>query len=184
MYIFGYGSLMWRPEVAYKARYPALLTGYHRAYVMITTKARGSMDAPGMMLGLAPGGECWGVAFQIEPGVAPETLAAVDKREGAGKANWRVLLPVRIDDSGNGRSGDVLVPAWTYMPWPAWENYCGLQARPRMVELIATGVGERGSAYDYLRLVNRELHAIGHPDEGCQALLDDVERFRAQSAHN
>ncbi|MBI3992426.1 MAG: gamma-glutamylcyclotransferase [Candidatus Lambdaproteobacteria bacterium] len=182
MYLFGYGSLMWRPEVAYKARRAALLTGYHRAYVMFTTKARGSKDAPGMMLGLAPGGECWGVAFEIEQSRAAETLAAVDKREGVGRANWRVLLPVRIDDADDGLGRDVLRPAWTYMPWPAWENYCGLQPRPRMVELIATGVGERGSAYEYLRCVNQELHAIGHPDPGCQTLLDDVERFRAESA--
>ena len=180
MYIFGYGSLMWRPEVAYQARYPALLTGYHRAYMMITTKSRGSKAAPGMMLGLAPGGACWGVAFEIAPPLAAETLAAVDKREGAGEANWRVLLPVHIDGAGSGAGRDLLHPAWTYLPWPAWENYCGLQPRPRMVELIATGVGERGSAYDYLCCVNRELHAIDRPDPGCQALLDEVECFRAQ----
>ena len=73
LYVFAYGSLIWRPGFAYSAMHPALLRGFHRRFCIWSRRYRGTPEAPGLVLGLDRGGSCRGVAFQV-PG---EEAAAV-----------------------------------------------------------------------------------------------------------
>ena len=65
LWIFAYGSLMWNPGFAYVEWAPALIYGYHRALCISSDRWRGTPERPGLVLGLARGGACRGIAFRV-----------------------------------------------------------------------------------------------------------------------
>ena len=65
-WVFGYGSLMWRPGFAYVDRRLALLRGWRRRLCVYSHVYRGTAERPGLVLGLDQGGACHGVAFRVE----------------------------------------------------------------------------------------------------------------------
>ena len=81
IWLFGYGSLMWNPCIHFCDRQPALIHGYHRQFCLWTPIGRGSPDCRGLMLALAPGGSCRGIAFRIAAEVAETELDVVWNRE-------------------------------------------------------------------------------------------------------
>lgn len=66
-WVFGYGSLMWEPGFPYLERRRALLIGYHRSLCILSIRNRGTVERPGLALGLDRGGACRGFAFRIHP---------------------------------------------------------------------------------------------------------------------
>ena len=81
LWIFGYGSLMWRPGFEYQERIQATLNGYHRALCILSVHHRGSVERPGLVLGLDKGGSCRGIAFRVADQHAEATLAYLRERE-------------------------------------------------------------------------------------------------------
>src|ERR1700754_3231517 len=70
VWLFGYGSLIWNPTVHFVERRVARVSGWHRAFCLATPAGRGSVDNPGLVLGLDESGHCDGVAFRISAGGA------------------------------------------------------------------------------------------------------------------
>ena len=178
-WIFGYGSLMWRPGFAFRDRRPALLTGYHRAFCRLSFRHRGTPEAPGMVVGLMPGGSCRGIAYLPEPGGEADTLAYLDEREGPGYRRLSLAVEVAAEvavDEKNG-AAPASQPAWVYVPEPSHPSHAPSLPRERMVELIATGVGESGTARAYLRDLIAHLAGMGVRDPDLEAMLAAVERF-------
>ncbi|MDR4126223.1 gamma-glutamylcyclotransferase [Yanghanlia caeni] len=81
IWIYGYGSLIWRPEFDYVERRHALLYGYHRALCLWSRVNRGTPEQPGLVFGLDAGGSCRGVAFRIDTQQAPHIMEALWRRE-------------------------------------------------------------------------------------------------------
>jgi glutathione-specific gamma-glutamylcyclotransferase len=152
-WIFGYGSLMWNPGFPFAERRAAVLRGYHRAYMMYSTRNRGTPESPGMVLSMAPGGQCVGMAYRIEPGRETEALAYLDKREGLNRANKRVLVPIHW----HAAPAEPVSHAFVYLPILSYCNYIWGVPVERQAELVARGRGKTGTSYDYLRLVLEEL---------------------------
>ena len=75
LWIFGYGSLMWRPGFDAAESAPAVVDGYHRALCIESHRHRGTPERPGLVLGLDEGGSCQGVAFRVEAASAASVLA-------------------------------------------------------------------------------------------------------------
>src|ERR1700742_1675361 len=75
LWVFGYGSLMWRPGFEFVERVPARLIGEHRALCVYSFVPRGTPEKPGLVLGLDRGGACRGVAFRIDARHRDETVA-------------------------------------------------------------------------------------------------------------
>ena len=65
LWVFGYGSLMWRPGFAYEEAQHARLTGYRRCFCIYSVYHRGTPERPGMVLGLDRGGACEGIAYRV-----------------------------------------------------------------------------------------------------------------------
>ena len=81
IWIFGYGSLIWRPEFEFVERRHALLHGYHRSLCLWSRVNRGTPEKPGLVFGLDAGGSCKGVVFRIDPDQAPTIMEALWRRE-------------------------------------------------------------------------------------------------------
>lgn len=173
-WIFGYGSLMWNPGFAYSRRRPAILNGYHRVYMMYSTRNRGTPASPGMLVSLAPGQSCTGQAMLIEPGREKEALAYLDKREGLGRAHRRVMVPIHLVDDGAGPA----INAWTYLPILTYSNCIWGVPTPRQAELVARGRGKIGSSYDYLRRMLDELAGMNVSEPMLEQLFQRVQQVR------
>ena len=81
LWVFGYGSLMWRPEFPYVERVQARVIGLHRSLCVYSFVHRGTPERPGLVLGLDRGGACRGIAYRVAAGERPTTLAYLRARE-------------------------------------------------------------------------------------------------------
>ncbi len=89
LWIFGYGSLVWRPAFPHEERRPAWVRGYRRRFWQGSTDHRGLPRAPGRVATLvresgAPAARCWGMAYRVGRDEAPDVLAQLDHRERGG----------------------------------------------------------------------------------------------------
>ncbi len=80
LWVFAYGSLMWRPGFEFRERRNARLIGAHRALCVYSFVHRGTPEKPGLVLGLDRGGACRGVAYRVAHGKRDETVAYLRAR--------------------------------------------------------------------------------------------------------
>lgn len=161
LYVFAYGSLIWRPGFAHAAMHPALLRGFRRRFCIWSRYYRGSPEAPGLVLGLDRGGACRGAAFRVPGAEAAAVLDYLDARENIGDeiVYRRRLLPVRLLDAGR------LVRAVTYVVDRGTAQYCR-PAAEEAARAIALGMGQAGANRDYLLNTLSHLRAMGVRDAG------------------
>src|ERR1700728_4300032 len=81
LWVFGYGSLMWRPGFEFVEQVPARLIGEHRALCVYSFDHRGTPEKPGLVLGLDRGGACRGVAFRVAAARRGDTIDYLRSRE-------------------------------------------------------------------------------------------------------
>src|SRR4051794_23010766 len=98
LWVFGYGSLMWRPGFPHVERRHASLYGYHRSLCVLSHVHRGTPERPGLVLGLDRGGRCLGVAFRVAAREAEATVAYLRGREQVTAVYLERRLPIRLDD--------------------------------------------------------------------------------------
>ena len=155
-WVFGYGSLMWRPDFPFREATPALLRGYHRAFCIWSFHYRGSAERPGLVLGLDRGGACRGRVYLVAAEAGSAVSEYLHEREmttGVYETRW---LPVEIP----GRR----VIAAAYVADRTHPQFTGKLAPERLVELVLQGVGEMGSCLDYLESTVRHLDELGIAD--------------------
>src|SRR5437762_8819677 len=98
LWVFSYGSLMWRPDFPFIERVEARLIGAHRALCVYSFVHRGTPERPGLVLGLDRGGSCRGVAFRVEAQRAAATIAYLRAREQVTAVYVERRVRVRLDD--------------------------------------------------------------------------------------
>jgi cation transport protein ChaC len=168
MWVFAYGSLIWRPGFAHAGQHRALLRGYHRSFCLWSHRYRGTPDVPGLVLGLDRGGACHGVAFRVPGRHAAEVLRYLDDRElpdGSEIVYHRRLVPARLLDRDQ-----VVVPAVTYVVNRACRNYVPRLPHDRAAAVIARGVGQMGANRDYLLNTLSHLAELGVRDPGLERI--------------
>ncbi|MDA0229271.1 MAG: gamma-glutamylcyclotransferase [Proteobacteria bacterium] len=171
IWVFAYGSLMWRPDFEYVESEPALLRGYHRAFCIYSHIYRGSPKNPGLVLGLDNGGSCVGRAFRLDPDAARDILAAIHAREMI----YHVYVARRLPISLMRGRGAPRVMAHTYTADRAGPQYSGKLEPDIMINLIRNGRGTAGEARDYLANTVHHLRQLGLKDTGLAALLREVD---------
>lgn len=163
MWVFAYGSLIWRPGFDHAGSQAALLQGFHRRFCLWSHHYRGTPEAPGLVLGLDRGGACRGVAFRVPGAAAAAVLRYLDDRElpdGAEVVYHRRVVPVRLVEQGS------TVPAVTYVANRACRLYVRHLAPEQAAATIARGVGRMGPNRDYLLNTLAHLQAMGVRDAG------------------
>ena len=171
-WVFGYGSLMWRPGFPYVERQRAVLHGRRRAFCIYSVYHRGVPEAPGLVLGLAPGGSVRGVAFRVAASDWPATYDYLLQREQPTETYLEAWAEVRL---GDGRREPALVFV-SDMGHPQWAGRLDLDSQAR---LIAGSEGLSGRNIDYLRDLVNHLREEEVADRGMETLLHKVERLEA-----
>jgi cation transport protein ChaC len=175
-WVFGYGSLMWRPGFAFEERAPATLAGRRRAFCIYSVHHRGTYERPGLVLGLAPGGSVRGMAYQVAEAEWPATYAYLVEREQPTETYVEGRRFVRLAD---GRRVECLV-FLSDVHHPQW---AGALSLARQAELITGAAGLSGRNEDYLRDLVEHLRAEGIHDRGMEELLTLVEALERQQRH-
>ncbi|HSO42416.1 MAG TPA: gamma-glutamylcyclotransferase [Rhodospirillales bacterium] len=166
-WVFGYGSLMWRPGFAHSGSVPALLRGYNRSFCVYSHHYRGTPEQPGLVLGLAPGGVCRGLAFRVPRVREAAVRDYLDERELVSYAYIPRMLAVEIP------GGEV--EAYTFVADPAHRQFAGNLGIERSAEIIMEARGIAGLNRDYLINTVRHLEREGFADDSLHPLLKRVE---------
>jgi cation transport protein ChaC len=176
VWVFGYGSLMWRPGFDFVDRRIARLHGYHRHFCVWSHRYRGSPRVPGLVLGLDRGGSCRGVAYRIAPERAEDVLAYLHEREMiTGIYRPSHLSMTVADDDGAARR----ITAQTYVVDRAHPQYAGALSQAELAALVIQGVGTAGPCRDYLVNTVEQLQRMNIPDRRLERMLNLVEDMRA-----
>jgi cation transport protein ChaC len=166
-WVFGYGSLMWRPGFAFAEQRRARLSGLHRRLCVYSHVHRGTPDRPGLVMGLDRGGACRGIAFRVEPADWPETLAYLRAREQVTNVYLEVLRPVQLLGDG---AREVMATAYAVnRGHPQYAGKLGIEAQ---LELIAQGHGISGPCADYVLSTVAHLSELGVADPMLQTLAE------------
>ena len=163
IWVFGYGSLMWRPGFSHLAAEPALVRGYHRAFCVRSVHYRGTSELPGLVLGLDRGGSCRGRAFRVAGTHADRVLAYLDEREMVTRVYVRRMVPVTL---ARGRAR-----AHTFVVDRDHEQYAGKLPLDETARIILDGHGASGANVVYLENTVAHLDALGIADGPLHALL-------------
>jgi cation transport protein ChaC len=166
LWVFAYGSLMWRPGFAYEAVQRARLTGYRRCFCIYSVHHRGTPERLGMVLGLDRGGVCEGVAYRVAADRAAETRAYLRQREQVSGVYREALLPVELE-----LQPPVEVMALAYIVERAHVAYAGRLPLNLQARLIRGGKGVSGTNLDYLVSTVRHLGELGIRERELERLV-------------
>jgi glutathione-specific gamma-glutamylcyclotransferase len=164
-WVFAYGSLMWRPDIAFAERRQALLQGHHRRLCVYSFVHRGTPERPGLVMGLDRGGACRGIAYRIDAAQWPDILAYLRAREQVTSVYVESHRPVRLLD-GDRRT----VTAMVYEADRQHRQYAGRLTVEEQLRHVLQGVGVSGRCVDYVQQTLLHLDEMGIRDEALEAL--------------
>ncbi|MCF8483188.1 MAG: gamma-glutamylcyclotransferase [Rhodospirillum sp.] len=170
-WVFGYGSLMWRPGFPHEETQSALLRGYHRSMCILSIRYRGTPEQPGLVLGLEEGGECMGRAYRVAPENIEYAVAYLRERELVTGVYLERTLPVTLED---GRT----VETYGFVADKEHIQYKGALTDREAADIIQAGHGLEGPARDYLANTVGHLEALGIIDVDLARLLAVVDEGR------
>ncbi|RWA65633.1 gamma-glutamylcyclotransferase [Mesorhizobium sp.] len=158
LWLFGYGSLIWKPEIDHVEERVAVARGWHRSFCMKMTRWRGTREQPGLMMALDRGGQCKGVAFRLGAADRRRQLDKVLRREVTLKpTSYHPRLLNLASDGGTLR-------ALAFVINRKGTTYSGPLEEKEVVERLATSCGHWGSAADYLYNTVKNLEQRGIHD--------------------
>ena len=161
IWLFGYGSLMWRPGFESVEAVHARIHGWRRCFCIYSTHHRGSPARPGLVLGLDRGGACEGIAFRLAPDLAVDTLAYLSAREQVNGVYREARVTAHLED-GSKRD----IEAVAFVAERAHPSYAGRLPLAEQVRLIRAAAGLSGPNVVYLinTLLHLERLGVREPD--------------------
>jgi cation transport protein ChaC len=160
LWVFGYGSLMWRPGFEFVERVPARLIGEHRALCVYSFVHRGTPEKPGLVLGLDRGGACRGIAFRVTAALRQHTIAYLREREQTTHVYREVTRLVWLDNEARQR-----VSALTYVADRSHVQYAGRLPLDEQLRIVRQGHGRSGNNRDYVLATVKAIEAEGFRDD-------------------
>lgn len=168
-WLFGYGSLIFRPAIPFVERRPARVRGWTRRFWQWSTDHRGEPWRPGRVVTLVPALEdcCWGMAYRLDESDAETILADLDIRERGGYVRMEIELELRDpaeQASDVSPASPQVVTGLTYQAWPGNRNYAGPAPLAEIAAQVLEATGPSGTNADYVRALHAALNALGLED--------------------
>ena len=157
LWVFGYGSLMWRPGFEFIEQVPARLIGEHRALCVYSFDHRGTPEKPGLVLGLDRGGMCRGIAFRVAASKREGTIAYLRGREQVTSVYLETMRRIELEDEARRQ-----MRALTYIVDRGHVQYAGRLSVEQSVHYVRQGHGRSGNNRDYVVETVRALEALGY----------------------
>ena len=165
LWVFAYGSLIWRPDLSFDRRLPARVHGYHRRLCLWSKVNRGTPECPGLVAGLDRGGSCTGVVYRVPGSRATTEFERLWQREmfmGSYHPRW---LDCRLGDGAQ-------VSAIAFVVRRDALNYAGRLSEPEIPEVFKRGsCGHYGTSLEYLVNTVRALREHGIADPHFERLV-------------
>ena len=165
-WVFGYGSLLWNPIFPIAEARPALLRGHRRSFCLWSLASRGTLQFPGLVLALTPGGACKGVAYRLPAPLAIDELHLLWRREmvvGGYTPKW-----VKLETAGKPIVGLAFTVKRDH------PQYAGVLPLDSQADVIAGACGHLGTSQDYLERTRVALVAHGIVDPYLEDLAGRV----------
>ena len=170
VWIFAYGSLLWKPAFEVADNRPALVRGRHRSFCFRVARFRGTRDRPGLMMALDRGGQCHGIVLRVPADSVRESLDALFRREvvvkpGVNVPRWLTAQTV-----------DGPVQALGFVVNRASPHYAGKLAPEAIADIVSMAAGHWGSCAEYVRETVARLEELGIHDRNLwrlQAMVAD-----------
>jgi glutathione-specific gamma-glutamylcyclotransferase len=157
LWVFGYGSLMWRPGFGFAERQVATLHGFHRSLCVYSHVHRGTPERPGLVMGLDHGGACKGLAYRVHAADAASTVSYLREREQVTSVYLEKIVPVLLAD-GHRKL------ALTYTVDKGHKQYAGRLQREALLGFVRQGHGVSGTNPDYVLRTHAQLLDLGITD--------------------
>ena len=159
LWVFGYGSLMWKPGFEFIEQVAARLIGEHRALCVYSFDHRGTPEKPGLVLGLDRGGACRGVAFRVAAKMRRDTIAYLRAREQTTHVYREVMRSVWLENEARQR-----VSALAYVVDRGHVQYAGRLSLAEQLRFVQQGHGRSGNNRDYVLATVKSIEAQGFRD--------------------
>jgi glutathione-specific gamma-glutamylcyclotransferase len=159
LWVFGYGSLMWRPGFEFLERVPARLIGLHRALCVYSFVHRGTPERPGLVLGLDRGGMCRGIAFRVAAGAREQTIDYLRAREQVTTVYLETIRRIELEDKARRQ-----VQALCFIVDRSHVQYAGRLSLSQRVHLVRQGHGRSGANREYVIETVQALEALGYSE--------------------
>jgi cation transport protein ChaC len=156
LWVFGYGSLMWRPGFPFLERVEARLIGAHRALCVYSFHHRGTPERPGLVLGLDLGGACRGIAYRVAATERERTIAYLREREQVTMVYRECMRPIWLKGEPARR-----VPALCYMVDRSHPQYAGRLGIEQQMHHVRQGHGHSGANRDYVIASVAAMETLG-----------------------
>ena len=170
LWIFGYASLLWRPEFESSEHRPAHVHGWHRALRMASRVNRGTPERPGLVFALLPGGSCLGAVYRIPRQRVADELERLWRREmpnGVYDPRWLAC-----------RTAQGAVQALAFTLSPRSPQHTGRLADAQLLDILRHARGRYGSTLEYLLETARALRERGVRDREIERLVALARRHR------
>lgn len=168
-WLFGYGSLIWRPETAFTDKRVALARGWHRRFCLgPDLRYRGNPENPGVMMALDRGGQCRGMIYALPEDGLEDELHKLIRREQSTVPSpfpWRWITVETADGP---------YPALTFAMDRKSQRYVRDLNEEQLADVLARACGYRGSMAEYLFQTVSQLEALGIRDRNLWRLQEMV----------
>ena len=178
LWVFGYGSLMWRPGFDFEEQVQARLIGAHRALCVYSFDHRGTAERPGLVLGLDRGGACRGIAFRVAAARRDDTIAYLRAREQTTNVYHEVTRSVWLKDNSRRH-----VTALTYIVNRGHVQYAGRLGLQDQMRYVRQGHGRSGDNIDYVLSTVAAIEAQGFRDAPLHKLAAALRTDASASDH-
>ncbi len=176
MWIFGYGSLIWRPDFPYLDKCDGYVRDWGRYFYQGSTDHRGVPGAPGRVVTLLqePGSNVWGRAYKLEKSVLDDILRKLDHREKDGYERHEVEVWHNEEV--------VIESALVWLAGPSNPSFLGPASLEDIASQVLASVGPSGPNDEYVLNLDRALREMGVHDEHVANLAELVRTHDPEDA--
>ncbi len=168
LWLFAYGSLIWKPAFDHIETRRANAAGWHRSFCMTMHRWRGSAEQPGLMMAIMRGGTCHGVAYRLSDENRTEQIYRMIWRETSYSEDLESVRWIDVDtDAGK-------VRALTFWAAPKGSYIVRRMAPEEAARRIARACGHIGSNAAYLFNTVSKLAEFGIRDRNLWHLQELV----------